>query len=301
MPLSESEIKARIADLENQVGWYQDIHLGNGLRTKSRVFWGEDPDHPRARWQEIAPGVPADLSGMSVLDIGCNAGFIAFEAKARGADYVCGVDLKPGYIEQAKFCAEAKGVDVDFRVLDVYELEKLGRQFDFVFFVGILYHCRHLTVAIDQVSSVAKDRVIVESAIDPSNTPTPYVRFVRSSQFEERGRKLPGHWHPTMSGMEALFAEAGFPHIHRLFKIGGRGGVLAARNPCPTPVVSLEPDASHPGPTPHEPQTRPSDVPPATPGGAKTSDPSHLSPARPFSFSLRHSLREQLKKRIRWL
>lgn len=238
---------------------------------------------------------------MSVLDVGCNAGFIAFEAKARGADYVCGVDLKPGYIEQAKFCAEAKGVDIDFRVLDVYNLEKLGRQFDFVFFVGLLYHCRHLTTAIDQVSAVAKDRVIVETAIDPSNTPTPYVRFVRSSQFEERGRKLPGHWHPTMSGLEALFGEAGFPHIHRLFRIGGRGGILAARNPCPRPMTALDPKtaaatAPEPGVTPH-------------PVGAdkRASDPAFTSdsppPAPAASLRLRDILRQRLKlkiKRVPW-
>ena len=84
------------------MGWHHDIDLGDGLHTKSRVFWGEDPDHPRRRWANIERAVPKDLTGMSVLDVGCNAGFFAFEAKKRGADYVCGVDLSRGYIQQAK-------------------------------------------------------------------------------------------------------------------------------------------------------------------------------------------------------
>jgi tRNA (mo5U34)-methyltransferase len=53
------------------------------------------------------------------LDIDCNAGFIAFEAKKRGANNVLGVDLKPGYIEQARFCAEVTGLDIEFGQLDI--------------------------------------------------------------------------------------------------------------------------------------------------------------------------------------
>ena len=87
--------------------------------------------------------MPDDMSGMSVLDIGCNAGFLAFEANTRGADYVLGIDTHPGYIEQARFCAKAKDVDVDFRQMDIYDLDQLGRSFDLVFFVGVLYHCRN--------------------------------------------------------------------------------------------------------------------------------------------------------------
>lgn len=62
------------------MGRYQDIDLGNGLSTRSRRVWGEDLDHPKRRWKNIEPAVPLDMSGMSVLDIGCNAGFVSFQA-----------------------------------------------------------------------------------------------------------------------------------------------------------------------------------------------------------------------------
>ena len=170
---------------------------------------------------------------MSVLDIGCNAGFLAFEAKRRGADYVLGVDLKPGYVEQARFCAGVLGLDVEFRELDIYGLETLGRDFDFVFCVGILYHCKYLSLAVDQVSEVSSDTVVVESAIDPMESEIPYVRFVRSSRYAgpqaEGGQRLPGHWHPNMTALEDLFYERGFTSVIRLFKEGGRGGIAAYR------------------------------------------------------------------------
>ena len=62
-----------------------------------------------------------------------------------------GVDLKPGYIEQARFCADVLELDVEFRELDIYALDTIGRQFDFVFCVGILYHCKYLSEAVDNV------------------------------------------------------------------------------------------------------------------------------------------------------
>ena len=225
MRLEKTEIQKRIKDLDHDLGWYQDIDLGGGLHTKSRVIWGEDRDHPRRRWERIEPAVPPDLTGMSVLDIACNAGFFAFEAKKRGADYVCGIDLKPGYIEQAKFCADVMGVDINFQTCSIYELEKLDRRFDLVLCVGILYHCKYLALAVDQVANVTKDTVIVESAIDPIESEIPYVRFVAG----EGDPRLPGSWHPNMTALGALFLEANFTRVERLFKMGGRGGLVAYR------------------------------------------------------------------------
>lgn len=231
---TEAAIREKIAEFDKKIGWYQDIDLGNGIHTKSRRVWGEEIDHPRRRWAAIAGAVPQRLDGMSVLDIGCNAGFIALEAKRRGAGYVCGVDLKQDYIDQAKFCADVLGYnDVDFRMLSVYELEKLGRQFDLVFFVGILYHCKYLNTAVEQAAKMASKKIIVETAIHPDKSNIPLVRFVRSSNYkgpESKGdARLPGHWHPNMTALKDLFYEQGFAHIEDLFQDGARGGIVAER------------------------------------------------------------------------
>lgn len=233
MTWSRDEIQARIDELDQRVGWYQDINFGDGLHTKSRVLWGETIDHPRQRWEHVAKAVPNDLSGLSVLDIGCNAGYIALQAKQRGAEHVLGVDLKPGYIEQARFSAEVMGLDVEFRELDIYDLHTLGRQFDLVFCVGILYHCKYLSLAVDRVSDTAREALIVESAIDPMDSEIPYVRFIRSSQYAgpraEGSQRMPGHWHPNMVALEDMFYERGFRKIDRIFKEGGRGAIAAYR------------------------------------------------------------------------
>ncbi len=228
------DIQKKVDEFENEgLGWYQNIDLKCGISTKTRQIWGEGIDHPRKRFEEIADAIPADLTGKSVLDIGCNAGFLAFEAKDRGADYVCGVDLKQGYIDQANFCAEVRDQDVDFRVLSIYELKQLQRQFDLVFCVGILYHCQYLLEAVEQASAAAAGTIIVETAIHPGHLELPLVRYVRSSGYggaqADGAARLPGHWHPNMTALKDMFLEQGFGAVEELFVDGGRGGIVARR------------------------------------------------------------------------
>jgi ribosomal protein L11 methylase PrmA len=53
---------------------------------------------------------------MSVLDIGCNAGFHSFEMKKRGAGRVVGIDFDDYYLDQARFAAEVLDLDdIEFR------------------------------------------------------------------------------------------------------------------------------------------------------------------------------------------
>lgn len=230
--MNEDQIRERIAEFDAGIGWYQNIDLGNGIQTKSRRIYGEEIDHPRKRWNEVEPAVPEDLTGKSVLDIGCNAGYICFEAVRRGASRVVGIDLKQEYIDQARFCADVLGADVDFHVMSIYDLRQLDETFDLVFCVGILYHCADILKAVESVSAVAADRLIVETAIEPIESDLPLVRYSRVSQFSpafQGGNGLPGHWHPNFVALESFFEEQGFSSIDRLFEDKRRGGIVARR------------------------------------------------------------------------
>ncbi len=77
------------------------------------------------KWRAFADAVPADLTGRTVLDIGCNAGFYAVEMKRRGAARVLGIDEDERYLDQARFVAGALGAEIEFRTLSVYDVGAL--------------------------------------------------------------------------------------------------------------------------------------------------------------------------------
>ena len=99
---------AGLAGRVRQLGpWFHDLEL-NGVRTA--------PNHPlgnflRELWSLAAPAFPEDMTGMTVLDIGCNAGFYSLQLASRGAS-VTGIDHDPRYLAQARLAAEVIGADL---------------------------------------------------------------------------------------------------------------------------------------------------------------------------------------------
>ena len=89
--------------------------------------------------------VPDDLSGQSVLDIGCNGGFYSFEMKRRGARRVVGVDHDP------RTCARPSSPppSSDWTSSSSWATSttsiawSAANSFDYVVFMGVLYHLRH--------------------------------------------------------------------------------------------------------------------------------------------------------------
>ena len=149
--------------------WFHNLHLPGGEQTA--------PDHPLGdfpafKWRQIAPHVPADLSGARALDIGCNAGFYSFELAARGAS-VLAVDLDERYLRQARWASEQLDPRnrVEFRRMSVYALAELDERFDLVLFLGVLYHLRHPLLALDIVADRVGGRLVLQTLTMPGDAP----------------------------------------------------------------------------------------------------------------------------------
>ena len=125
--------------------WFHNLDL-KGVRTAPNHFLY---DYPSNKFSAFAHALPADLSGKSVLDIGCNGGFYSLEMKRRGAARVLGIDSDDRYLAQARFAAEVSERDIEFRNLSVYDVARLGERFDVVLFMGVFYHLRHPLLALD--------------------------------------------------------------------------------------------------------------------------------------------------------
>ena len=143
-------LRERVAAL---APWFHNIDLGDELKTAPDHFLG---DYPQFKFARFASALPADLSGKTVLDIGCNAGFYSVEMKRRGAARVLGIDSDERYLAQARLATEALGWSekdggVEFRNLSVYDVAALRERFDLVIFMGVLYHLRHPLLALDLI------------------------------------------------------------------------------------------------------------------------------------------------------
>lgn len=172
--------------------------------------------------EKILKTIPQNLKNMSVLDLGCNAGYFSIKSKERGAKYVCGIDCNELYIKQAKFCAEAKNLDIEYFKMDVGAISNLNRKFNVVLCIGLLYHLTDLHNAIKAICSVCTNFVLVETAACASpmlDSTVPLAVVGDTSGF-------PGHWHPNIACLRALFKVYGqFNKSQVVFK-GARTCVL---------------------------------------------------------------------------
>lgn len=222
--LTTDQIRARAAALGD---WFHNIDLG-GARTAPDHFLG---DYPNVKWERFRHAVPADLTGQTVLDIGCNAGFYSIEMKKRGADRVVGVDFDDRYLDQARFAAEVTGQDIEFRKMSVYDVAELGERFDVVLFMGLLYHLRHPLLALDLIHDhVARDLMIFQTMQRGSNTVDPVganYDFFEQDHFDSPGypkmhfieheyaNDWTNWWAPNAACSMAMLRSTGFEILER--------------------------------------------------------------------------------------
>ena len=217
--LSREEIAARVEALKP---WFHNMDVG-GVRTAPDHFLF---DYPNGKFQRFAGALPADLTGKSVLDIGCNAGFYSMEMKRRGAARVLGVDWDERYLAQARLATEVAELDIEFAKLSVYDVGSLGERFDLVIFMGVLYHLRHPLLALDLIREhVADDLLLFQSMLRGSRAVTPLdddYDIKRTAPFARAGyprmhfveKKYSGDptnwWIPNRAGAEAMLRASGF-------------------------------------------------------------------------------------------
>ncbi len=187
-------------DVKALAPWFHNLDLGHGICTAPDHFLG---DYPAFKFARFAHALPADLTGKSVLDIGCNAGFYAIEMKRRGADRVLGIDSDERYLAQARLASRALGFpDIEYLFLSVYDVGLLAERFDLVIFMGVLYHLRHPLLALDLIREhVAGDLLLFQTMQQGSDTV--------SDVPENHPFHRPGTFEPP-----TYFDDPGYPKMH---------------------------------------------------------------------------------------
>jgi tRNA (mo5U34)-methyltransferase len=206
--------------------WFHNLHLPDGSQTS--------PDHPLGdfpffKWNEIQVHIPKDLSGWSVLDIGCNAGFYSLELAKRGAS-VTAIDIDDHYLDQARWAASIFELSpkITFEKRQVYSLAKSTIRYDLVWFMGVLYHLRYPLLSLDIVYRITKKMMVFQTMTMPGgedgvipenigleerallNKPWwPKMAFVENKIDEDPTN----WWVPSRSCVHALLRVSGFKVI----------------------------------------------------------------------------------------
>jgi GT2 family glycosyltransferase/2-polyprenyl-3-methyl-5-hydroxy-6-metoxy-1,4-benzoquinol methylase len=232
----ESQIKSMIA---RHTGWYHCMELSPGIITP-----GVNDSTANLRILDHL-GLPADCSGLRVLDIGTADGFMAFEMEKRGADEVVGLDYRKPTSTGFAIASAILGSRVRHVVENVYELdpEKTGL-FDIVLFLGVLYHLRNPLLAFDRIRSIMKPGafLFVETQLLDNSVPlfdgstkpleeiSQELRDAAIWQFYSKGRlndDLTNKWVPNMAGLKDAIEDAEFEILDS--HIGGARGSVKAR------------------------------------------------------------------------
>ncbi|MBL0375355.1 methyltransferase domain-containing protein [Rhizobium sp. KVB221] len=173
-PQNEAKSKAEIeATVHHLAPFHHAIDLPYGLSTYVPELSRQNRERTRLptfldhAWGDIVAACGGSLKRKRVLDIACNCGGFSVQAARSGAEYVCGIDIDPHYIEQANFVKDTIGLpNLEFQQIDLLELHPSTHGvFDLVLCLGILYHLENPVFTMKRISAITGEVLVVDTTL----------------------------------------------------------------------------------------------------------------------------------------
>ncbi len=162
--LTRDELQQLIAD---PIFEYQKVQLPYGLETTGQE-----------RTKTLPLIFPPSLEGKSVLDVGCALGYFCFEAEARDAARIVGLERMERRFEAAWLLGRIKSSKAEFLFHDVQE-DRLDEPFDVVLLLNVIHHLCQPFRVISRLARITRELLAIEF---------PGLSDVR---FRQTVRKLP--------------------------------------------------------------------------------------------------------------
>jgi tRNA (mo5U34)-methyltransferase len=219
---TDDEIKFKVYSVPF---WWHTIELltpsGNLIKTPGKVQL--EVQH------YIASAIPEDLQGKSVLDIGAWDGLYSFICEQRGAERVLAIDI--GYNVEGvppdvgfRVIRELIDSKVEYRIMSVYDIDKLEENFDVIVFTGVYYHLRHPLLAFEKIYDKCRELVVVEGHV--INDPRPIMEFYKTNEHDADPTCW---WGPSVKCLVQMIESCGFSRIEHVGQVTvglGRDRVL---------------------------------------------------------------------------
>jgi 2-polyprenyl-3-methyl-5-hydroxy-6-metoxy-1,4-benzoquinol methylase len=161
-------------------------------------------------------GIPEDLTGKTVLDVGTSTGFFAFECARRKAQ-VTAIDLWDGTL--FNIIREAFGLDVRYVQKSIYELDATFGQFDLVICGSLLLHLRDIFGAIERIRGVCqREAIIATAAMDDRHfDDKACCEFIGRKTRDEAGEYWV-YWCLNAMALKKMLLAAGFAEASQVSK-----------------------------------------------------------------------------------
>jgi tRNA (mo5U34)-methyltransferase len=192
-----------------KINWWHKIDFGNGIITPG-------VDNSPKKLEQIQ--LDQDLSGKTVLDIGAWDGFFSFEAERRFAKRVLAIDgyvWKQGGKDGFNLARKTLGSKVEDQEIDVMDIspKNIGI-FDYVLFLGVFYHLRHPLLALEKISSITKNKLIIETHGELLGGNRPMMVFYPG---KEMNNDPTNWWGPNPSAITSMLQDVGFRRIKYIY------------------------------------------------------------------------------------
>ncbi|PSH63742.1 methyltransferase type 11 [Phyllobacterium brassicacearum] len=194
----------------NSLPWHHQIDFGNGVLA---------PGNTPIEVLQAQAAIYFDriVHGKTFLDIGAWDGFNSFEAFNRGASRVLATDhfawsdqcwgkREAFELARAHLAPAVEVLDIDLPELSS---ESVGA-FDVVLFAGVFYHLRHPFAVLEQVSTLAKEWLIVETHLDALDYGRPAMVFYPTNELANDHTNW---WGPNPTCVIAMLKDVGFTTV----------------------------------------------------------------------------------------
>jgi len=151
-----------------------------------------------------AQGIPLDLSGKTVLDIGTADGFYSFLCEQRGAERVLAIDILQ--FEGFKVTKEILNSNVEFQSMVISDLDKINETFDYVLLFGVYYHLDNPVLALQKIFSKVNGSLFLSGHI--IDNPEPIMCYY--DKFEMHPDDAGNWWVASPSCIIGIAKRIGF-------------------------------------------------------------------------------------------